>query len=306
VSQDLVPGAVRRNIAVNGLRFSAWRTEPPNAASDSTGTPVILLHGVPETAAMWRDLLPELGTDRIVLAPDLPGLGSSEVRGPYDMWTVAERVAALALHEVDGPVDVVGHDWGGTAALALASSRPDLVRRLVVVNAAYRWIDLRAAWHVPLANVPVVPELVFRVRGRALVRQMIEYGWRSERGVDDDLVAHYQRAYADSERVSAMLGYYRDNVRSRAAAGLRAWVQRRGVRARARRDSARRTVSAPALVVWGTRDPVLTDAVRASVVRDLGDCRCVIVPAAGHFVIEEAPETTIPAICSFLRQHDGE
>lgn len=303
-----MPGAVRQDVAADGLRFSVWRSEPAKPTPDASGTPVVLLHGVPETGAMWRDLLAELSSDRIVLAPDLPGLGSSELRGPYDVRTVAARIAALALHEVNGPVDVVGHDWGGTVAVALASSRPDLVRRLVIVNAAYRWLDLRSAWHVPTASLPGLPELAFRFGGRPLVRRIIEHGWRSDRPIADDLLAHYQDAYADNVRVAAMLGYYRDNFRPRVAAAVTSWA-RQVVPFRASAPSSggrgQPAIELPALVVWGERDPALPDAVRASVVRDLGNCRCVTVPEAGHFAVEEAPETVLPAITTFLRQGDG-
>jgi pimeloyl-ACP methyl ester carboxylesterase len=308
VTQDLVPGAVCRDVAVDGLRFFLRRSDPADPAIDSRATPVMLLHGVPETAAMWRDVLTELGTDRVVLAPDLPGLGSTEVRGPYDVHTVAARVAALALHEVDGPIDVVGHDWGGTVAMTLASLRPDLVRRLVIVNAAYRWIDLRAAWHVPTLALPGLPELVYRAGGRTLIRGMIEYGWRSDRPLAGELLTHYQDSYADAERIAAMLGYYRDNFRPRLAAEVvaraRQAVPFRSV-PKPRQRGAHPIRTLPALVVWGARDPVLTDSVRASVVRDFGECHCVVVPDAGHFVVEEAPETSVPAIAAFLRRDDG-
>jgi pimeloyl-ACP methyl ester carboxylesterase len=309
VTRDLVPGASRRHVAVDGMRFAVWRSEPETRSSGRPArAPVMLLHGVPQTAAMWRGLVAELRTDRVVLAPDLPGLGSSELRGPYDVRTVSARLAALALHEVDGPLDVVGHDWGGTVALALASSRPDLVRRLVVLNAAYRWLDLRAAWHVPTASLPGLPEMAFRLGGANLVRRVIDYGWRSERPLADDLLSDYQAAYAAPARISAMLGYYRHNFRSRVTAEL-GLAARRALPSRASTGAGRRRtapVPTPALVVWGARDPVLPDAVRKSVVRDLGNCRCVVAPEAGHFVLEEAPEVAIPAIASFLEDEDRE
>ncbi|HEY9350141.1 MAG TPA: alpha/beta hydrolase [Acidothermales bacterium] len=314
MTRDLVPGGVRRDVAVDGMRFSLWRSDPGPQGVDpaslalaTRSTPAaMLLHGVPETAAMWRDLLAELGSDRIVLAPDLPGLGSSELRGPYDARTVAARIAALALHELDAPVDIVGHDWGGVVGLTLAASRPDLVRRLVVLNAAYRYVDLRAAWHLPTASLPGLPELAFRVGGRSLVGQVIRVGWHADRPVAPDLLAHYQDAYADPQRIAAMLGYYRDNFRPRAAAALRG-VAGRARSAPATVDARRRSPGPrmPSLVVWGALDPVLPESVRASVVRDLGDCRCVVIPHAGHFVLEEAPETAIPAIAAFLREPDA-
>lgn len=316
MTRDLVPGGVRRDVAVDGMRFSLWRSDPgpqgvdPASLAPAThSTPAaMLLHGVPETGAMWRDLLAELGSDRVVLAPDLPGLGLSELRGPYDARTVAARIAALALHELDAPVDIVGHDWGGVVGLTLAASRPDLVRRLVVLNAAYRYVDLRAAWHIPTASLPGLPELAFRVGGRSLVGQVIRVGWHADRPVAPDLLAHYQDAYADPQRIAAMLGYYRDNFRPRAAAALRGVAGRaRSAPAPADAGARRRSPGPrmPSLVVWGALDPVLPDSVRASLVRDLSDCPCVVIPHAGHFVLEEAPEIAIPAIAAFLREPDG-
>jgi pimeloyl-ACP methyl ester carboxylesterase len=309
VTRDLVPGASRRHVAVDGMRFSVWRSEQTRSADGPARTPVMLLHGVPQTAAMWRDLLAGLRSDRVVLAPDLPGLGSSELRGPYDMSTVATRLAALAMHEVAGPLDVVGHDWGGVVALVLAASRPDLVRRVVVLNTAYGSLDLRAAWHVPVALLPGLPELAFRLAGPRLVPRLIEHGWRSDRPMADDLLADHQAAYADPRRIAAMLGYYRDNGRPQVAATVKT---RLGSHLPFRSPADPRgergfpVPRVPALVVWGARDPVLPDSVRASLVRDLAGCRCVVIPDAGHFVLEEAPETAIPAIASFLRGADGE
>jgi pimeloyl-ACP methyl ester carboxylesterase len=310
VTLDLVPGASRHHVAVDGMRFSLWRTEQETRSADHPAqTPVMLLHGVPQTAAMWRDLVAELRSDRVVLAPDLPGLGSSELRGPYDMSTVAAGIAALAMHEVEGPIDAVGHDWGGVVALALAASRADLVRRVVVLNTAYRSLDLRAAWHVPVALLPGLPELAFRLAGPSLVPRLIEHAWCSHRPMADDLLADYQAAYADPRRIAAMLGYYRDNFRPYVAATVKTRLASHlPVRSAAdpRGERCFPIPRVPALVVWGARDPVLPDSVRASLVRDLADCRCVVIPDAGHFVLEEAPETAIPAIASFLHRTDGE
>jgi pimeloyl-ACP methyl ester carboxylesterase len=105
-----------------------------------------------------------------------------------------------------------------------------------------------------------------------------------------------------------MLGYYRHNFRPLAARAVRSWA-RRPLSARsaaAPRRAASHRLPTPALVVWGARDPALPDAVRASVVRDLHGCPCIVVPHAGHFVLEEAPEIAIPAIASFVRGEDRE
>ncbi|MCX9190911.1 hypothetical protein C3Y87_05685 [Carbonactinospora thermoautotrophica] len=294
----LLPGAAFHQAAVFGVRFALYR------AGSGGACPVLLLHGVPQTAVMWRALLPVLARDRVVLAPDLKGLGRSEGRGPYDAPTLAAEMAALVLQEVGGPVDVVGSACGGSIAMALAAERPDLVRRLVVCNAPFRYADVRRVWHVLLFSLPAPPEGTWAVTGRRRVDHMIRLGWRAPHPPDERYLEHYRAAYDDRARLGAMLGYYRAAMRSpgrrdRSAAGRPAPP--------AARQPARQPQPRPqrALVIWGARDPVLPLAVGRAVVRDLGGgTRLLAVPYAGHYVVEEAPEVVVPAVAAFLAEPD--
>lgn len=255
-------------------------------------TPVLLLHGVPETSSCWRKVAPALAGGRRVLAPDLPGLGGSSYTGPYDVPSLVAQLAALVEAEVPGGrVDVVGHDWGGSLALGLAGLRPDLVRRLVVANAPYRKVPLLRAPHIPFFALPVVPELLFRLGGRRIVDAMFALAWKAPHRLDAESRAEYAAAYTDPAKVRAMLAFYRAATRPRLAA-----LVGRGSVAGAPRIQAEKT-----LVLWGAADPVLTVAVGAGVVRDLGaDCVMVTVPGAGHFVVEEAPEIVTQLLLDFL------
>jgi haloacetate dehalogenase len=260
----------------------------------------LLLHGVPETAEMWSPVITELARDRVVLAPDLKGLGKSEVRGPYDIPTLVRELAALALHEVDGQIDVVGHDWGGALAIALARTRPDLVRRLVVINAPYRHIDYMRAWHMPLFALPGVPETLLGLAGRRFVGGALRYGWRSPDPISADLRERYTEAYADPARRSAMLGYYRAAVRSRLWRLARSAVPG-GDASSVRPPSPARAEAS--LVIWGADDPMMPLPVGESVVRDLGpSARLVVLPGVGHFSVDEAPELVTRVIAEFLRE----
>jgi hypothetical protein len=192
--------------------------------------------------------------------------------------------------EVGGPVDVVGHDWGGSLALALAGARPDLVSRLVVANAPFRTVPARAL-HIPLFALPVAPELLFRLGGRRVVRLMLGLGWRADTPLDPETQAEYEAAYAHADQVRAMLGYYRAAARPRLVAALR----------REKPAGALRVSADKMLVLWGARDPVLPISTGESVVSDLGpECVMVTVPGAGHFVIEEAPEVVAEVLVDFL------
>jgi pimeloyl-ACP methyl ester carboxylesterase len=307
MTYGLLPGAEQKQVAVEGVRLAVHVAGPANPPPDAT--PVLLLHGVPQTSAAFRFLLPELAKDRVVVAPDLKGLGESEVRGPYDLDTVSRELAALVLHEVDAPVDVVGHDWGGTIALALAKARPDLVRRVVVVNGPYRYVNLKRAAYIPFFLLPVLPEVVWRVGGRRLVRRVLSALWKADEPLDPVIRTHYERLYTDPERITAMLGYYRDNLRPgipRAATGAATALARLVTGRSAPRRSgtaAGSSVRADAhLVLWGAADPVLGMDVAEATVRDLGaDTTMVGLPGVGHFPLEEAPADTVPIVAEFLR-----
>ena len=117
---------------------------------------IVLVHGVPEVAAIWDELRAALGRDDVVaLSP--PGFGAPLPPGfeptsdAYRDWLIGE------LDRLGGPVDLVGHDWGGGHAMRAATARPDLVRTLVTDIAGaghpdYVWHDLARGWQTPGAG----------------------------------------------------------------------------------------------------------------------------------------------------------
>lgn len=269
-----------RTVAVDGVRFHLYEGRP---ARNRRTTPALLLHGVPQTARTWEPLIAELAKDRLVLAPDLKGLGESEAKEPYDIPALVSELAALVLHEVDGPVDVVGHDWGGSLALGLSGARPDLVRRLVVISAPFREIDPARAWYMAFLALPLLPEAAFAAAAERIVRQVYAATWKADGG--PALLDHYAESYA--KRYPAMLAYYRAAVRGRLAGrGL-------GIP-----DPKAERV----LVVWGADDPPMPLRLGEGVVRDLGpQATMLTVPGVGHYPHEEAPDVVVPAVAEFLR-----
>ena len=117
---------------------------------------VVLVHGVPETDAVWRPLIGELGElgrdDVTCLSP--PGFGAPVPAGfgatylEYRDWLIGE------LEQLGGPVDLVGHDWGGGHVMGVAMSRPDLVRTwatdvIGLFHPDYVWHELAQGWQQP-------------------------------------------------------------------------------------------------------------------------------------------------------------
>jgi pimeloyl-ACP methyl ester carboxylesterase len=119
---------------------------------------VVLVHGVPETAAVWDPLRAALGRDDVE-ALSLPGFGVPRpdrfgaTKEEYVDWLVGE----LESRQGDGPVDLVGHDWGGGFTVRLVSTRPDLVRSWVtdaagVGDVDFEWHDFAKIWQTPGAG----------------------------------------------------------------------------------------------------------------------------------------------------------
>jgi pimeloyl-ACP methyl ester carboxylesterase len=120
---------------------------------------VVLLHGNPETPIIWGPLVAALGrTD--VITPQLPGFGCPVPDGfgatkeEYVDWFIAEVEAMVPHH---GPVDLVGHDWGGGIGMRAVSLRPDLFRTwacdvLGLFHADYVWHDFAQIWQTPGAG----------------------------------------------------------------------------------------------------------------------------------------------------------
>ena len=101
-----------------------------------SGFPVVLLHGWPQSWYEWRLVMPGLAERFRVIAPDLRGLGnSSRPAGGYDKKTVGGDIWRLA-NEVLGISEfhLVGHDWGGPTAYAVAAAHPEAVRKLAILD----------------------------------------------------------------------------------------------------------------------------------------------------------------------------
>jgi len=122
--------------------------------------PAVFVHGVPESDAIWGPLLAELNReDTICLSP--PGFGA----GVPDGWT-ATRVEYLGwlvgeLEKIEGPIDLVGHDWGAGHVAGVVATRPDLIRSWAtdcggLLHRDYVWHDLAQVWQTPEAGEELV------------------------------------------------------------------------------------------------------------------------------------------------------
>ncbi len=265
------------------------------------GPLVVLLHGFPEFWYSWRHQIPVLADAGYrVVAPDLRGYNESAKPpgyGAYLTGPLTQDVVAL-IAACDAPrATVVGHDWGGVIAWTLASRRPEVVERLVILNAPHPAVYLRRirtpaqmlrSSYVALFQPPLLPEMVLRARDFAVLKAMLRGGAESPAAFTDADLDRYAEAFAKPGALTAMLAYYRAMGRRILAAARHAGA-----------TSDRRAVSVPTLVIWGRNDPVL-GLDTADPGDFVPDRRVVVVDDASHFVHADAPERVNELLIDFL------
>lgn len=125
--------------------------------------PIVLVHGNPETDAIWDELRSHLKADSVTLSP--PGFGApvpaafEPTADSYAAWLAAE------LANIPGPIDLVGHDWGGGHVVRIATEHPELVRSWCTDIAGcydpeYVWHDMAQAWQTPNVGEQAVAGMV--------------------------------------------------------------------------------------------------------------------------------------------------
>ncbi|MFW5933097.1 MAG: alpha/beta fold hydrolase [Actinomycetota bacterium] len=257
------------------------------------GELIVLLHGWPEDGSSFERVAPLLvAAGYRVACPDLKGFGRSDVpRRGYDPATLADEMSQLIQALGARKAILVGHDFGGAVALSTAFRHPGRVEALVIASSPFRQIDLIASWHIPLLNLPVVPEITFRLVGRPLTRAVIRYAAQHQEVFDEAALDRYADAVTAVPR--GWLAYYRTLSR-RAVCDIGVRRLRRLLPLVGDPEGPHR-LRVPVAVVWGEQDRVTPYRLGIGVARDL-DAVLVPLPGVGHFVHEEAPEAFASAI----------
>ncbi len=262
---------------------------------------IVLLHGWPQDSSSWAKVAPRLvDAGYRVACPDLKGFGRSDApRRGYDPETLADEIAQLIRNLHARRAILVGHDWGGAVALATAFRHPGRVRALAVASSPFRQLDLLASWHIPLLNLPVLPQVAFRVAGGPLTRGAIRHSAAHDEVFTDEDLQRY--ADAVTAAPSGWLSYYRTLSR-RAVVDIAV----RRIRNRTsflRPPEGPHRLRVPTTVLWGEQDRATPFSLARGVARDL-DATLIGIPDVGHFVHEEAPETFAEAVLDLARWVD--
>ena len=277
------------DVQVNGLRL--------HYVTEGAGDLVLLLHGFPETHHTWRKQIPALAARFRVVAPDLRGYGESDKPpriSDYRVEAVADDIAALIGKLGAERAHVVGHDWGGGVAWALAQRSPAVLDKLAVLNCPHpavmwkalrsNWRQVRRSWYILAAQVPWLPERLLLRDGARAIGGALRGSARTPDTFTDVDLAEYERAFARPGAATAALNYYRAAFRS----GLRG-------------APSSRPIAAPTLLIWGEDDFALGKELTYGMEGLFADgFRIEYVPGASHWVNEERPDLVNRLLLDFL------
>jgi len=274
-------GFTEHDAEVNGVRI--------HYAIGGKGSPVVLLHGYAQTSQMWNPIMPLLAKNHTVVVPDLRGAGgSSKAESGYDKKNMAVDIHDLMTSLGFKRASVVGHDIGLMVAYAYAAQFPQETERLVLMDAFLPGIGdwknvwlMRDLWHFHFhGEVPLA-----LVKGRE--RTYFEHFWNDfaadpKHSVSEADRRIYAKAYAQPGGMRAGFEYFKNFERD----------------AKDFAELSTTKLSMPVLVLTGEKASGNFLIEQTKLVATNVDGK--VIAGSGHWLIDEAPQQTIPALITFI------
>ncbi|MDW8419935.1 MAG: alpha/beta hydrolase [Chitinophagales bacterium] len=277
-----------RIITANSLRF--------HILEEGEGPLMVMLHGFPDFSYTWRYQIPALSVAYKVVAPDLRGYHLSDKPprvNDYNIQHLVEDVVQIIRAAGAENACVIGHDWGGVIAWALASLRPEIVNKLVIINAPHpdgmrnallrgnlrQWLR---SWYIFFFQIPWLPEQVIGSHRFFEKVFLKEYANPSTLRAED--IPPYVHAYERADTRRATVNYYRAAFRQIFAG--RVYYP---------------PVKAPVLVLWGERDRALGKELTYPMPGYCeNSCKIIYEPESGHFLHHDKPDWVNRHILDFV------
>jgi pimeloyl-ACP methyl ester carboxylesterase len=266
---------------------------------------IIFLHGFPEFWYAWREQLVEFGRDYFAVAPDMRGYNLSSKPAEVEQYEIRQLVGdvqALVAHLGAKSCVLVGHDWGGVVAWAAAIACPDVVEKLVIINAPHPGIFQRelaqnpaqqqASQYMLLLRTPKAEAMMsannFELMQKGILGEGLRHGYFTEA----DRLA-YLEAWSQPGALTAGLNYYRA-TKMGPPTGVSDEDSHRQL------NSASLDVKPPTLVIWGEKDPYLLTGNLNGLDRYVRNLRVERVPDGTHWVVHEKPALVNSLIHGFI------
>lgn len=277
-----------------------------HAVDTGSGSPVLLLHGFPDHWALWQPLLAPLAARHRVLVPDLRGINLSDKPLGVAAYAIDHLVAdVLALiHHLGGRCAVVGHDFGGMLAWAVAARHPAVVSRLAILNAPHPCRLAQQLRDDPAQRA--ASSYLRRLTAAGAEQRLTDHNfqrlWSVVAGSTTRVLCDAERsrcvaAWSQPGALTAMLNWYR-------ALDIDAALSPAGVPALPSLSGASGRIGMPTLVLWGERDGSFPAACLNGLDLLVPQLQLRRFPGAGHWLPREEPAAVADALLDFLATAD--
>ena len=281
----------RQTIEANGINFSYYEM--------GQGPLLLLLHGFPDVAETWLEVMPAFSRHHRVIAPNLRGYAPTSVPTNHSYHAVDLGGDVLALIDAFGAEKaiVVGHDWGALSAYAATSMAPEKVERLVTVAVPHsRAIkpSFKLLWQARhMINFQRKKSSInWLKKDNFQAINTIFRRWSPNWDVQESDLTAIKQSFAQPGTVEASLGYY--------------WWMAKTINDKEIRQKTARRISVPSLFIAGEADGALPiELVPHTVDGYTGYYRYEIMPDVGHFLHNEAPEAFTKLVLDFLVEPIG-
>jgi pimeloyl-ACP methyl ester carboxylesterase len=291
--------------ALRKIALSTGVTLNVALAGDPKNPPVILLHGFPESHRTWRELAPRLEDRFFLVMPDQRGFAGSDLPqdiGDYQTDTLIDDIFALADALGIEQFALVGHDWGGAIAWAIAIRDDPRLTRLAIVNSPHPVIFQKSLIEDEEQRLASQYITAFRTPGFEKAVEAMGYDAFFEktfaRHVDVSKISEAEKRqyiadWSQPGAFSAMLNWYRASRVIVPPPGVTVPLPDLLLRAFPK-------VKVPTIVVWGMQDKALLPLQLEGLEALIDDVTVVRLPDAGHFAPWEAGEEVASALGPFL------
>ncbi|MCP3065425.1 alpha/beta hydrolase [Myxococcus sp. K38C18041901] len=286
-----LPGITHHQVDVNG-------TQLHYVSAGATGSPILLVHGFPESWWAFHKLIPLLATTHRVFAVDLRGMGdSSNAEGDYDSKTSAEDLHALINHLAVGPVHLTGQDFAGATVFRLATTHPKDVLSFTAIEMGLPGFGLEmladithgGSWHIGVLASPGITEMLLTGRERAFISQFAFPSMTVVPGsITDTDIDEFVRTYSRPNGFRGAIGLYQS-------------ILAEGAEIKALANTARLTVPVLAVGAGGGQFTYNTMSQAAA-----SAVESVILEGVGHYAALEAPDRLAVAVLDFVKRVDAD
>ncbi len=283
----MVPAWPGESVELDGTDTYVRRTP----ANQPGGEPALYIHGLGGSSLNWTDLAYLLADRLEAEAIDLPGFGLSDPGRRYGLPAAAARVIRWIERADRGPVHLVGNSLGGSIAVWVAGTRPDLVKTLTLVSPAMPFMDPRRSLQSRLLPVLLIPggeRLVARklasIPPESLARQVIEACFADPSRLPAERLAEAVDEVRRRYEAPWYVGAYLRTLRGLVSSFLRAYLPGDNSLWRVARR-----ITAPTLVVGGRQDRLVDVRVGPIVAKLIPDSRLLMLDQVGHVAQMEQP-----------------